>query len=63
MKESKILKKTREEIVLLCKGMKPEERLHAFAQHCQFIHQIYQAGVNYRTGFLPSRKRKIFRKR
>lgn len=62
MKGSKILKRDGEEIALLCKSMKPEERLVAYFQHSQLVHLIYQAGVSYRSRLLPLRKRKAFGK-
>lgn len=62
MRTSQILKKDLEEIVLLCKRMKPEARLVAFLQHSQLVHQMYQAGLDHRSGTLSSRKRKMTRK-
>ncbi|MBI3615347.1 MAG: hypothetical protein HY211_02405 [Candidatus Omnitrophica bacterium] len=55
MKESEILKKDREESILLSKRMKPEERIVAYFHHSQLMNRIYQAGVDYR--------KRIYRKR
>jgi len=63
MKESNILKRGHEEIVLLCKSMRPEERLVAYFEHSQLVHQMYQAGVNYRSAFFPSHKRRTVGRR
>lgn len=63
MKESKILKRNREEIILFCKSMRPEERLVAYLKHSQLVHQIYRAGVNYRSDLAPLRKRRTFGRR
>ena len=46
--ESKILQKNREELVEICRAMSPEDRLSAFLNHSELIHQIYQAGVEHR---------------
>jgi len=48
MKESKILRKDREEVILLAKRMKPEERLVAYFHHSWLMSRVYQAGVDYR---------------
>ncbi len=58
MQASQILKRDREEIVLLCKRMKPEARLVAFLQHSQLVHRMYQAGLDYRSRLSPSRKKR-----
>ncbi|OGX13322.1 MAG: hypothetical protein A3I71_06570 [Omnitrophica WOR_2 bacterium RIFCSPLOWO2_02_FULL_63_16] len=58
MQASQLLNREREEIVLLCKRMKPEARLVAFLQHSQLVHRMYQAGVDYRSGVSPSRKKR-----
>ncbi len=59
MTESKIMRRGREETLLLGKNMKPEERLVAFLRHTQLVYKVYQAGVKYRAGLLPLRKRRI----
>ncbi len=49
MRKSEILQKDHEDLLLLYKRMKPEERLMAYFRHSQLITQIYQAGVKYRS--------------
>jgi hypothetical protein len=63
MQESEILRGDREDASLLSKRMKPEERLVAHFHHSQLMNRIYQAGVDYRSGSLPSSKKRIHRKR
>lgn len=58
MKTSAIMRQDHEDLVLLSKRMKPEERLVAYFNHSQLIHQIYQAGVRYRAGLLPSSEKR-----
>jgi hypothetical protein len=48
VRKSKILQKDRDDMIALCKRMKPEERLLAFYHHSRLISQIYEAGVRYR---------------
>jgi hypothetical protein len=43
-----IVQQEREEMFLLSKRMKPEERLVAYFHHSQLMYQMYQAGVKYR---------------
>lgn len=63
MKKSDILQKDHEDLLLLYQRMKPEERLVAYANHAQLMNQMYQAGVRYRSGLLPSSKRRTPRTR
>jgi hypothetical protein len=51
------------DVIRLSQRMKPEERLVAHFYHSQFMSLIYQAGVKYRSGRLPSANRKIRHKR
>ena len=53
MKKSEVLQKDREDMMLLYKRMKPEEKLVAYWQHSQLIYQMYQAGLDYRAGRVP----------
>ncbi len=46
--KSEILRKSHDDMISLCKRMKPEERLLAHYRLSQLIYQIYQAGVRYR---------------
>ena len=48
MRKSEILQKDHEDLLLLYKRMKPEERLMAYFHHSQLIAQVYQAGIKYR---------------
>lgn len=57
MKRSAIVQQDREDLVLRSQRMTPEERLVAYVYHSQFMHQMYQAGVQYRAGRMPSSKR------
>jgi len=63
MKTSEILQKSHEDMILLSKRMKPEERLVAFFHHSQLTHQMFQAGVRYRAGAFPSTDKKIAEQR
>ncbi len=57
--ESKILQKNHEELVEICRAMSPEDRLLAFLNHSELVHQIYEAGVKYRkTPSLPLPKKR-----
>lgn len=53
----------REDVIRLSKRMKPEERLLAYFYHSQFIGRLYQAGVRYRSGSMPSSRKKMTRRR
>ena len=66
--ESKLAKIKQDNIVEICRRMKPEERLVAFLNHSKLVSQIYQAGVDFRAyskkdlnlsiGISKSKKRK-----
>jgi hypothetical protein len=51
------LQKRHEDALSLSHRMKPEERLVAFFYHSQLIHQMYRAGVRYRSAALRSAKK------
>ena len=51
---SALLEQDREASVLLCKRMKPEERLVAYFHHSQLMHQLYRAGLSHRSKRVPS---------
>ena len=53
MTTSALLEQDREAIVLLCKRMKPEERLVAYFHHSQLMHQLYRAGLSHRAKRAP----------
>ena len=63
MKESEILRKDREDLLRLSKGMKPEERLVAYLHQSQLMSRVYQAGVDHRSGPLPSSRKRGRRRR
>ena len=46
--KSKISKTQHDDIIRICKRMKPAERLVAFFNHSRLMMQIYQAGVDFR---------------
>ena len=46
--ESKVLQQDHQDLVTLCKGMTPEERLVAFFNHSRLVNEVYQAGVSHR---------------
>ncbi|MDP3723841.1 MAG: hypothetical protein Q8R91_10180 [Candidatus Omnitrophota bacterium] len=58
MRRSAIIQQDHEDMVRRSRRMTPEERLVAYANHAQLMNQMYQAGVQYRKGHLPSAKRK-----
>ncbi len=58
MMRSAIIQQDHEDLLRRQQRMTPEERLAAYANHAQLMNQMYQAGVQYRKGRLPSAKRK-----
>ena len=48
-RNSEILRKDRDGILLISKRMTPEQRVVAFFNHSQFVNQIYLAGLDYRA--------------
>ena len=48
-KNSKISKEGKERTLLISKRMTAEGRLVALVNHCKFMSQIHQAGVDYRA--------------
>ena len=55
---SALLQQDREALVLLCKRMKPEERLTAYFHPSQLLNQIYRAGFDHRARRIPSSRRR-----
>lgn len=58
MTQSKILKWDQERRLALNARLKPEERLMAYFYHSQLVHQMYQAGVRYRSRHPVNRTRR-----
>ena len=57
MRKSEIVQRDHEDLLLRSQRMRPEERLAAYFYHSQLMAQLYQAGLNYRSGrVLPSRQ-------
>ena len=55
--KSKILQKQSEEVVKLCKKMKPQDRLVAYFHHSHLVNKMFQAGAKFRSKILQSSER------
>ena len=63
MNKPGMLQEDREGLIRLSRSLTPEERLAASFYHAQFLNQMYQAGVKYRAGTVPSPTKRIAKQR